>query len=64
MKCAGPLIAVAIATFAQPAIQTGPAVRQKIPDFRAQDQNGKMQTLASISGPEGAMLVFYRSADW
>ena len=46
------------------AIQTGPEVGQKIPAFEAQDQNGKTQTLASISGPKGAMLVFYRSADW
>jgi hypothetical protein len=45
-------------------IQTGPDVGKRIPGFEAQDQNGKPQTLASISGPKGAMLVFYRSADW
>jgi peroxiredoxin len=45
-------------------IQTGPDVGKKIPSFEAQDQNGKTQTLASIAGPKGAMLVFYRSADW
>jgi hypothetical protein len=28
------------------------------------DQNGKTWTLQSIIGPKGAMLVFYRSADW
>jgi hypothetical protein len=36
----------------------------KVPDFRLPDQNGKIQTLESIRGPQGAMLVFYRSADW
>ena len=46
------------------AIQTGPDVGKKIPAFQAQDQNGTTQTLTSISGPKGAMLVFYRSADW
>jgi peroxiredoxin len=46
------------------AIQTGPDVGKKIPSFEAPDQNGKTQTLASIAGPKGAMLVFYRSADW
>jgi hypothetical protein len=40
----------------------GPGAR--IPDFRLPDQNGKVQTLESIRGPKGAMLVFYRSADW
>lgn len=36
----------------------------KIPDFRLPDQNGELRTFADIRGPEGAMLVFYRSADW
>ena len=50
--------------FAQTAIKTGPAPGEKIPAFEAVDQNGVKQTLASIAGPKGAMLVFYRSADW
>jgi peroxiredoxin len=45
-------------------IRTGPDVGGKTPAFEAQDQNGKTQTLASIAGPKGAMLVFFRSADW
>ena len=28
------------------------------------DQNGKSRNLRSIMGPKGAMLVFFRSADW
>jgi hypothetical protein len=42
----------------------GPQVGQRVPDFNLKDQNGKPWTLDSIMGPKGAMLVFYRSADW
>ncbi len=42
----------------------GPQVGQRVPDFRLKDQNGKTQTLQSIMGSKGAMLVFIRSADW
>jgi hypothetical protein len=42
----------------------GPQVGERIPDFSLKDQNGHTQMLQSIMGPKGAMLVFYRSADW
>ena len=42
----------------------GPQVGEHVPDFSLKDQNGKTWTLQSIMGPKGAMLVFYRSADW
>jgi hypothetical protein len=42
----------------------GPQVGARVPDFSLKDQNGKTQTLQSIMGPRGAMLVFIRSADW
>ncbi|MBS1817604.1 MAG: redoxin domain-containing protein [Acidobacteria bacterium] len=42
----------------------GPQVGQTVPDFSLTDQNGKTWTRQSIMGPKGAMLVFYRSADW
>jgi peroxiredoxin len=45
-------------------IKTGPAVGNRVPDFSAQDQEGRRQTLKSVSGPKGTMLVFFRSADW
>jgi len=45
-------------------IKTGPEVGASVPDFSAPDQNGRAQTLQSLMGPQGAMLVFYRSADW
>ena len=49
----------------QPAkIQTGPEIGAAIPKFEAPDQNGRLQTLQSVAGPKGTILVFYRSADW
>ena len=42
----------------------GPQVGERVPDFSLQDQNGQVRTLQSIMGPNGAMLVFVRSADW
>ncbi len=42
----------------------GPQVGERVPDFSLKDQQGRTQTLQSIMGPLGAMLVFQRSADW
>ncbi|MEP7355575.1 MAG: peroxiredoxin family protein [Acidobacteriota bacterium] len=42
----------------------GPQVGERVPDFSLKDQYGNVQTLKSIMGPKGAMLVFVRSADW
>jgi len=46
------------------SIKTGPGVGQQVPAFSAQDQEDRNQSLKSIMGPKGAMLVFFRSADW
>jgi len=54
----------AAAAFLSAAVPTGPNAGEKVPDFRLRDQNGNARTLASILGPKGALLVFYRSADW
>lgn len=42
----------------------GPQVGDRVPDFKLFDQDGRQQTLQSIMGRRGAMLVFIRSADW
>ncbi len=42
----------------------GPQVGERVPDFNLKDQNGKSWTLQSVMGSKGAMLVFFRSADW
>jgi peroxiredoxin len=39
-------------------------VGQRVPAFSLKDQTGKIQTLETIMGPKGVMLVFLRSADW
>jgi hypothetical protein len=42
----------------------GLAVGQKAPPFSASDQFGRVQTLDSLKGPKGTVLLFFRSADW
>ncbi len=42
----------------------GPQVGERVPDFALADQFGDTHDLASIMGPNGAMLLFHRSADW
>ena len=46
------------------SIKTGLEIGHPVPAFSAQDQDGRTQTLKSIVGRNGAMLVFFRSADW
>jgi peroxiredoxin len=46
------------------AVPTGPQPGESAPDFHLTDQTGAAQTLHSLMGPKGLMLVFYRSADW
>jgi hypothetical protein len=52
---------------AAPAVDTstfGPQVGATVPPLSGVDQFGKVQSLATLSGPKGLMLVFSRSADW
>ena len=42
----------------------GPQVGERVPDFSLPDQHGQFQTLESLMGPNGTMLLFHRSADW
>ena len=42
----------------------GPKVGERVPEFSLPDQNGARRTLKSTFGPKGAVLVFFRSADW
>lgn len=44
--------------------KVGPQVGARVPDFSGTDQRGRTQTLESLMGREGLMLVFSRSADW
>ena len=67
------LVALPVILFARAPVQAqelldlsglGPQVGERAPDFSLQDQSGRVRTLQSIMGPNGAMLVFVRSADW
>jgi hypothetical protein len=42
----------------------GPQVGAPVPAFSGVDQFNRSQSLESVAGPEGTMLVFFRSADW
>jgi len=42
----------------------GPPVGSQMPSFDLKDQDGQGHTLASLLGPKGAVIVFFRSADW
>src|SRR5438552_422786 len=42
----------------------GPQIGGRVPDFTLPDGQGATHTLASVMGPKGAIIVFFRSADW
>ena len=42
----------------------GLAVGQKAPNFSARDEFGHIQTLETLKGRNGTVLLFFRSADW
>jgi hypothetical protein len=68
-RALAPLVAalalVAIVSAQTPDPQTlGPKVGERVPDFSLPDQHGAVRTWRSMLGPKGAVLVFYRSADW
>jgi cytochrome oxidase Cu insertion factor (SCO1/SenC/PrrC family) len=42
----------------------GPKVGATLPDFNLRDQHGEARSLKSLLGSKGAVIVFFRSADW
>jgi hypothetical protein len=71
MHCVLSILAVAAVSLWQVAAPTraeldalGPQVGERVPDFALVDQAGTNRTLQSILGPNGALLVFFRSAEW
>jgi hypothetical protein len=42
----------------------GPQVGDKAIPFTLPDQTGAPRELRSLAGPNGTMLVFFRSSDW
>ena len=74
IKCIGwaALCCLAIPALAQNAsrsrvpanLTTGPEIGERIPLIEAVDQHGVRRDFDDIVGPAGAMILFYRSADW
>ena len=58
------LMAVFVTGVAAAAQKTPAAVGTKAPNFAARDQFGHEQTIESLAGPNGLVLLFFRSADW
>lgn len=42
----------------------GPQLGEPAPDFNLPDQRGQYQSLDSLMGTNGIILLFHRSADW
>jgi hypothetical protein len=42
----------------------GPQVGEKAIAFTLPDHTGTSRELATLAGPNGTMLVFFRSSDW
>jgi cytochrome oxidase Cu insertion factor (SCO1/SenC/PrrC family) len=42
----------------------GPKVGDALPAFSLRDQHGEARSLTSLLGSNGAVIVFFRSADW
>jgi len=60
-KLVGGAIHVAsLQMFSEVGLRSG----QKAPEFSARDQFGKTQTIETLRGSKGTVLLFYRSADW
>jgi hypothetical protein len=43
---------------------TGLEPGERVPEFTLLDQHGAARTLGDLTGPNGLLLVFHRSAEW
>ena len=57
---AGTIHVASLQLFSEVGLRAG----QRAPKFSAVDQFGKTQTLDTLRGSKGTVLLFYRSADW
>jgi len=63
----GPLAALLLGVMAQApeaGFDPGPPVGAPLPAFSAPDQSGRVRSFDDLCGPDGLVLVFFRSADW
>lgn len=76
MRYAGAFSLLALLTAAVPAGQAppaktaadlarlGPQIGERVQDFRLEDQTGTFRDLKSLLKSRGAIVVFFRSAEW
>jgi hypothetical protein len=55
---------LAIRQLLSDASDVGLPVGAVAPEFKLKDQSGRERDFASLTGPHGLVLVFFRSADW
>jgi len=60
----GTLDDATIQVFSIELMAIGLSVGEKAPAFSGRDQFGRVQTLDSLKGTNGTILLFFRSADW
>ncbi|HEY6328865.1 MAG TPA: hypothetical protein VI756_05975 [Blastocatellia bacterium] len=53
-----------VVCYSLPGRDYGPAIGARMPAFELMDQEGRPHTLGNLLGPQGAVILFYRSADW
>jgi len=60
------MMLAAVAILAEPPVpfDPGPRPGEPLPLLEARDQEGRLRTFESLEGPNGLVLVFFRSADW
>ncbi len=63
VNCAG-ICAAEAATDSAYESGWGPAIHSAAPAINAPDQHGELQTLKTLAGRSGLLLLFVRSADW
>jgi peroxiredoxin len=58
------ILMLAAMLIAAPALAAIPEVGERAPPLVATDMTGNAQTIASVAGEKGTVLVFFRSASW
>jgi hypothetical protein len=58
------LLAALLVATGSAQVMPGVDVGKAAPALQSRDQFGKEQTLASLMGAKGLVLLFFRSSDW
>jgi hypothetical protein len=58
------LLALPLVAAASAQVMPGVDIGKAAPALRLRDQFGREQTLASLMGARGLVLLFFRSSDW